>query len=52
MKKKPCEFCEVEQFIEFVKKVKQFILENCCVTDDDVDAIWKELQRMQQEVKE
>ena len=40
---------------DYESKMKQFILENCCVTADDVDKIWKALkniaEKMRQEVE-
>ena len=37
---------------DYESKMKQFILENCCVTADDVDKIWKALQNIAEKMRQ
>lgn len=37
---------------KFADKLKTYIMENCCVTDDDVDKIYKEINRLVKEMTE
>lgn len=35
---------------DFAEKLKVFIIRNCCVTDDDVDKIYKKINELVKEV--